>query len=117
MGDSFDKWVDKAGKVAGEAIRATGDLVNKGYDKAEKVAMQNKLSKLYRQLGALVYALEKNNEENDAMIGWYIGEIDRLKQKMAGPPTSAPADMHVYGDEDDAPGEEKDAMFCGDGEQ
>lgn len=116
MQSKLDKWMETAGNMASEAVRATGDLVNKAGDKANELSLSAKISKMERQLGALIYALRKNNEENEPMIQWYIGEIDRLKAQM--PAGRAPAqpqgpyadsETHFYGD--DAAENDRDAMF------
>ncbi|MDL2293253.1 hypothetical protein LJC60_01325 [Ruminococcaceae bacterium OttesenSCG-928-D13] len=113
MGDSFDKIMDTAGKVAGAAVKGTTNLVNKGRDKAEELALQAKLSKLQRQLGSLVYALRKNDEENEPMIAWYITEIDRINAKLAslGTPAEKDPDFKVYGGPTAGAEEDSDAFF------
>ncbi|MDL2219696.1 hypothetical protein LJC04_05125 [Ruminococcaceae bacterium OttesenSCG-928-O06] len=119
MQDSFDRMVDTAGRMADAAVKTTASLVNKGRDKAEQVALQAKLAKLHRQLGALVYALHKSGEENDEMVQWYIREMDSVHRKLADlqqPPAEEEiivATPAAKGAEDDG-----DAMFRGgDGEQ
>ena len=79
----FDKFMETAGNVAAGAGKAAGELVSKGHDKASELALNARISKLHRQLGALVYALRKNDVENEAMVGWYVSEIDRLQAKIA----------------------------------
>ena len=115
MQSKLDKLRQAAGSAANEAVRVTGDLVNKANDKASELAISAKISKLQRQLGALVYALRKNGEENEPMIQWYMTEIDRLKTQMpenrAPYEASEPAEnVHFYGK--DAGEEENGAMFC-----
>ena len=121
----LDKWMETAGNMASDAVRGAGDLVNKAGDKANELAVSAKISKMQRQLGALIYALRKNGEENEPMIEWYIAEIDRLKAQM--PTGRAPAqpkpekaepyepypnsESHFYGA--DAAGDDEDAMFRG----
>ena len=118
MNSKLDKWMETAGNMASEAVRATGDLVNKAGDKANELSLSAKISKMERQLGALVYALRKNKEENEPMIQWYIAEIDRLKAQIptgrapAQPkPPYADSETHFYGD--DAAENDQDAMFRG----
>lgn len=109
--NTLDKIMDKAGQVADTAVKATTSLVNRGKDKAEELSLQNKLSKLHKQLGSLVYALRKNGEENEPMIAWYVSEIDRINARIAllQTPTTPPSDnMHVYGMNEEA---KEDAMF------
>ena len=117
---TLDKLMDKAGRVAESAVKTTTNLVNKGKDKAEEMALQSKLMKVHRQLGSLVYALRKNNEENEPMIAWYISEIDRINARITllQTNTTPPAQDNVYTYtppntdwEDDG-----DAMFRGGGD-
>lgn len=116
MANTLDKWMETAGNVASGAVKATEDLVHKGYDKANELALSAKIAKMHRQLGALIYALRKNGEDNEPMIQWYVEEIDRLKAQMpAGRkwednmPDSPDSDIHRYGA--DAPEDGEDAMF------
>ena len=112
MKQGFDKLLDTAGQVADSAVKTTGKLVAKGRDKAEEVALRSRLAKVHRQLGALVYSLRKNGEENEPMVEWYIGEIDRLKGRINAL-QNPPADpVRVYGDYKDG-GAQEDAMFRG----
>ena len=120
MASTFDKVMDTAGRVAAGAAKATGILVNKGYDKVNQATLQAKLAKLHRQLGALVYALEKNGEENKPMISWYVSEIDKVKSKLAAienQKESAESDFHTFSSPKAGGEDEQDAMFRGDDEQ
>ena len=116
--NTLDKIMGKAGQMAESAVKTTTSLVNRGRDKAEEVSLQAKVAKLYRQLGSLVYALRKNDEENEPMIAWYISEIDRLQARMAllQTPTTPPStpktpkdDIFVY--DASVLEEDEDAMF------
>lgn len=117
MKQGMDKWIDRAGLVAEGAARATSAIVSKGREKMDKMALNARLAKLHRQLGALVYMLHKNGEENQPMIQWYVGEIDRIKLKLAelDLPDTQP-DFTVYGAPTPAEEGEEDAMFCGGGQ-
>ncbi len=111
----FDKFMETAGSVASGAGKMAGELVSKGHDKASELALNARIAKLHRQLGALIYALRKNGEENEPMIQWYMDEIDRLKAQMPGahPGGEGPgSDIRFYGPT--GGGEDKgDAMFRG----
>lgn len=116
MQDAVERLIGKAGEMADAAVRTGAQLVGKGRDQMDKLALQRRMSKLYRQLGALVYSLRKNGEENEAMIAWYEGEIDRIKAKLAvyELPEEDPVRVQgVYGKTDS--GAQEDAMFRGGG--
>ncbi len=83
MSESLERFLDRAGQVAGATAKAATEAAGRGRDKAEQLALQARMAKMERQLGALVYALRKNDEENEAMVGWYVSEIDRLQAKIA----------------------------------
>ena len=61
---TFDKLKGAAATLADAAVKTTGDLAQKGKKQMDLLALENKLSRAQRQLGALVYALHKNGEEN-----------------------------------------------------
>ena len=113
----LDMLVDTAGKMAKNTARAAGNLVNKGYDKANELALNARLDKMHRQLGALVYALRKNGEQNEPMINWYVAEIDRLKEKMGKTTTlwqdEPEGDVYSFGQTAAKTEDDEDAMFCG----
>lgn len=64
---TFDKLKGAAATLADAAVKTTGDLAQKGKKQMDLLALENKLSRAQRQLGALVYALHKNGEENTAL--------------------------------------------------
>ena len=65
---TFDKLKGAAATLADAAVKTTGDLAQKGKKQMDLLALENKLSRAQRQLGALVYALHKNGEENTALV-------------------------------------------------
>lgn len=113
----IDRIVEKAGQMAGSAARGAGALMGKGRDKVDQMALQAKLSKTHRQLGALVYALHKNGDENEAMVAWYVEEIDRIKARLARYEKQSEDNITVFGVEEAAAEVAEDAMFCGGGGQ
>ncbi len=110
----FDKFMETAGNVAAGAGKVAGELVSKGHDKASELALNARISKLHRQLGALVYALRKNGEENEPMIQWYVDEIDRLKAQIPGvhSPSGPGSSIRFYGSTGEGV-DNGDAMFRG----
>ena len=92
---TFDKLKGAAATLADAAVKTTGDLAQKGKKQMDLLALENKLSRAQRQLGALVYALHKNGEENTALVERYIETIAAVEKDIAalGPaPAAAMAD-------------------------
>lgn len=110
----LDELVNTVGEMASGAAKATTGLVKKSQDRVNEMALSSKLSKMQRQLGALVYTLRKNEEENEPMVAWYVAEIDRIKAEMGKKSKNEKFDeseqeVFVYG----TPEEQEDgAMFC-----
>ena len=73
---TFDKLKGAAATLADAAVKTTGDLAQKGKKQMDLLALENKLSRAQRQLGALVYALHKNGEENGRNLFIREGELD-----------------------------------------
>lgn len=46
------------------------------------MALESKLSRAQRQLGALVYALRKNGDANEALVARYCDAIAQIEQQM-----------------------------------
>lgn len=80
---SWDKLKSAAVTLADATVKATGDLAQKGKRQVDLLALENKLSRAQRQLGALVYALHKNGEENTALVERYIEAIAAIEQEIA----------------------------------
>lgn len=117
MAEKLDKLVKAAGDVAASAVKATGQLVHKGYDKASQLATKAKISKMHRQLGLLAYTQRKTGQQNNTMMQWYVEEIDRLKAELPQEicwekevDDMGQSDVNVFGKKDAEDGE--DAMFC-----
>lgn len=77
---TFDKLKGAAATLADAAVKTTGDLAQKGKKQMDLLALENKLSRAQRQLGALVYALHKNGEENTALVERYIETIAAVER-------------------------------------
>lgn len=116
MNQSKSSFLDVAGQVAEGAVRLTGEMMARGRDKVDQMALNARLMKLHRQLGALVYNQKKTGREDEQMLNWYITEIDRVKRRLAALEVRDEQDFTVYdarqpGVEDDA-----GAMFRADGQ-
>lgn len=112
MGQAMDKIVESAGKAAQEAAKFTGKLVADGRTQANRLALQARQAKLQRQLGAAVYALKKNDEENEQLVAFYVEELDKVKAALARlqPPKRNNTAFYVTGSVAEV---QEDAMFCG----
>lgn len=93
--------VDSAQKTAQE-------LVNKGKVQMELLNQQGKLAKAERQLGALVYSLHKNGEENQPLVEKYLSAIEEIEAAIENLKDAAEAESPVgaAAPEEDAPVEE-----------
>ena len=83
----FDKWIAMGKNLANRAADTAGEIVTKGKEKIDRVALENQLSKAQRQLGALVYSLKKSGEENDDLINHYvevIAAVERSEERRVG---------------------------------
>lgn len=82
MAFNFDRIFDASAKVVDDAKNAAVDLAQKSKRQAELLNAQNKLSKAERQLGALVYSLHKNDEQNPELMQKYIAAIDAISAEI-----------------------------------
>ena len=64
-----------ASDVAGKMVVATGELVEKGKKQVDILSLENQLAKAQRQLGALVYTMNRSGAENPALMQRYMEEI------------------------------------------
>ena len=79
MAFDFDKLIQKGTEMA-DAVKSTAvDLAEKGKKQVDLVSEQAKLAKAQRQLGALVYSLAKNGEENQPLVEKYIQAISDIE--------------------------------------
>ena len=91
---TFDQLKAGAAALAGEAVKTTGTLVQKGKKQVDHMALETRLSKAQRQLGALVYSLHKNGEQNDALVERYVAVIAAVEkeiEELEGAPTAQQA--------------------------
>lgn len=133
MNIDVDKILETGAKVVDSAKKTAVELAQKGKKQVDLLDAQAKKSKAERQLGALVYSLAKNGEENELLVKKYIdaiaaieADIEELKKEVPAeePVCEAPA-------ENEAPAEpeacaetakktcpqcgaevEEDALFC-----
>lgn len=78
----FDKWVAMGKTLANRAADTAGEIVTKGKEKIDRVALENQLAKAQRQLGALVYSLKKSGEENEDLVNHYVEVIASVEAKL-----------------------------------
>ena len=83
----FDKILQAGSKAAESAKKTAAELADKGKKQVNLVNEQSKLARAQRQLGALVYSLHVNGEENQPLVEKYIqavaeieANIERLKK-------------------------------------
>lgn len=82
MAFDFDKLIQKGTEMA-DAVKSTAvDLAEKGKKQVDLVSEQAKLAKAQRQLGALVYSLAKNGEENQPLVEKYIQAISDIEANI-----------------------------------
>lgn len=80
---SFDKLKESAATLADGAAKVAGDLAQKGKKQVDQIALENKLAKAQRQLGALVYSLHKNGETNQELVNQYIQAVADVEAELA----------------------------------
>lgn len=108
----MDKLFAGASKAAGAAGKAAENLLNKGKTRLDQAALQNRIGRLQRQLGELVYTLMKTGQQNHALVNRYIEELDGLKEQLAEIQADEKDDISVHNCPECGAGAQKDAMFC-----
>lgn len=83
---SFQLNLDKI-KAAGleyaeKGMGLANDLADRAKREGQILSAQNKLAKAQRELGALVYSLAKNGEQNQPLLDKYIDAISALEQEI-----------------------------------
>ena len=61
------------------ARKAAMDIADKGKNQLDLAGQQNQLAKAERQLGALVYSLHKNGEDNQPLVDKYLDAIAEVE--------------------------------------
>lgn len=120
MAFNFDKLVQGASKAAESAKKTANNLADKGKKKIDLVNAESKLSNAQKQLGALVYSLHVNGEENPALVEKYISniaeieaEIEKLKQEDADVAEPAEENDETNAEPKAEATEVPKARFCG----
>lgn len=72
-----------AAVVADTALKTGTELAEKGKRQVDLMALRTKLSRTQRELGALVYSLHKNGEENPELVEKYIQAVEAVEQELA----------------------------------
>lgn len=78
----FDKILQKGSEMVDAVQQGAKDLAQKGKNQLDLASAQNQLSKAQRQLGALVYSLARNGEENKPLVNKYIEAIASIEQEI-----------------------------------
>ena len=100
MNIDVDKILETGAKVVDSAKKTAVELAQKGKKQVDLLDAQAKKSKAERQLGALVYSLAKNGEENELLVKKYIdaiaaieADIEELRKEVPAEeqPCEAPA--------------------------
>lgn len=79
----WNKLKQAGAQVADSAMRTAGTLYEKGKKEARLVALESKLGRAQRELGALVYSLRRTGEENEAFIEGLCEDIAAIEAKIA----------------------------------
>lgn len=78
----IDRILEVGAKAVDTAKKTATDLAREGKRQTDLLALQGKKAKAERQLGALVYSLAKNGEENRPLVEKYIAAIGALDNKI-----------------------------------
>lgn len=113
----FDKILQKGSVMVDAVQQGAKDLAHKGKKQLDLAAAQNQLSKAQRQLGALVYSLARNGEENKPLVNKYIEAIASIEEEIDALRTQegdsseefAPADYEEAAEE---PAQTAAVRFC-----
>ena len=92
---TFDQFKRGAAVLADTALKTGTEIAERGKKQVDLMALRTKLSKAQRELGALVYSLHKNGEENTALVERYIETIAAVEKDIAAlepAPAAAMAD-------------------------
>lgn len=89
-------------EVMDKSKQAASDLAAKGKTQVAILNAQSRLEKAQKELGALVYSLKKNGEENEALVEQYYNavaaidsELIALQAEAEKQNTKAPADVEA----------------------
>lgn len=65
------------------AAKAGARLYDKSKHQVDRIALETKLAKAQRQLGALVYSLHKTGKENPDLVARYLETIAAVERELA----------------------------------
>lgn len=82
MNIDLDKILETGVQLADSAKKTATDLAQKGKKQVDLMNAQTRLSKAQRQLGALVYSLEKNGEKNELLVKKYVDAISAIEEEI-----------------------------------
>ncbi len=82
MKQDFEKVMETAGYVVDKAAHQAALAAQSGRGHVELYQLKRRLAKSQKQLGALVYMLNKTGQDSEPMVEHYINEIDDLKAKI-----------------------------------
>ena len=112
---ALNRLADIAAVCTDAVLQTTGELANKGRRQAELLRLEHRLSRAQRQLGALVYALRKNNAQNEALVERYVEAIGALERQLeaarGGEHSASVCEDAAYCPQCGATVDE-DALFC-----
>nr|WP_235255864.1 zinc ribbon domain-containing protein [Fournierella massiliensis] len=107
----FDKILRAGSKAAESAKKTAAELADKGKKQVNLVNEQSKLARAQRQLGALVYSLHVNGEENQPLVEKYIQAVAEIEANIERLKTEADADVSDP-EFTDVTGEEAHGRYC-----
>ena len=107
----FDKILRAGSKAAESAKKTAAELADKGKKQVNLVNEQSKLARAQRQLGALVYSLHVNGEENQPRVEKYIQAVAEIEANIERLKTEADADVSDP-EFTDVTGEETHGRYC-----
>ncbi len=81
MNEFLDNAAKKAKEVFDVACKVTGDVVTSGKQKIDIASIENKLKKLYEQLGKLY--MKSRNENNDELVAAIDAKASEIEQMTA----------------------------------
>ncbi len=115
----WNKLKQAGAKAADSAVRTAGSLYEKGKKEAKLMALESKLSRAQRELGALVYSLRRTGQANEALIESLCDDIAAIEARIASlhAPVSQPQampepDARVKCCSQCGAEVDKEAMFC-----
>ena len=116
----WNKLKQAGAQVADSAVRTAGTLYEKGKKEARLMALEAKLGRAQRELGALVYSLRRTGEETEAFIEGLCEDIAAIEAKIAAlrapgqqePQAQPPVASSVKCCPQCGAEVEKEAMFC-----